>query len=152
MMKRLSHIDLLALRESLSYKVDNNGQTCVFDPLRRKHIRATPEEIVRQLWLVYLIHEIKLNKKLIAVERMFRSPNFVHRFDLVVFNKQALPVLLAEFKSPGIPISQSTFDQIARYNMELQVPYALVSNGRDHYCFNVDEKEKKYNWLESLPF
>jgi len=147
----LQGIDILDLQASLRISLDENRIPVVFDPLRKKNIRSTPEEIVRQLWIVYFLEILKLNRKLIAVERAFRVEGMMRRFDLVIFDKSTHPVLLAEFKGPEIPINQMTFDQIARYNMQLNVPYALVSNGRQHYCFQIDDEERKFVWQEKLP-
>ena len=149
-MLQLTGIDLLSYQNSLRYQRDTPGITRIFDPIRRKYFIATPEEIVRQLWIIYLTETRKINPKLIAVERAFNINGLDKRFDLVVFEKSTHPILLAEFKSPGSTISQITFDQIAQYNMKLQVPYALVSNGRQHYCFRIDDEERKFVWEKEL--
>lgn len=150
-MLSLPGIDLLSLQASLKYQRDTPSITRIFDPIRRKYFIATPEEVVRQLWIIYLTEIRQINPKLIAVERAFNINGLDKRFDLVVFTKSTHPSLLAEFKSPGSTISQMTFDQIAQYNMKLQVPYALVSNGRQHYCFRIDDEEKKFVWLHEIP-
>lgn len=147
----LSEIDLFSLQSSLKYDRDSNGQLIVFDPVRIKFIRTTPEEMVRQMWISYFINTMKVNPKLISVERSFTINGMPRRFDLVVFGKSANPVLLAEFKSPGIRIQQAVFDQIGHYNMALNVPYSLVSNGSDHYCFKIDHEDKGFVWQRNLP-
>ena len=147
----LQHIDLLSLQSGLKYGKDENGIAVVFDRVRRKNVRATPEEIVRQLWIIYFLENLKLNPKLIAVERSFMIQGRQRRFDLVIFDKTAKPVLLAEFKAPEVKVTQLTFDQIGHYNMELQVPYALVSNGSQHYCFIIDDDRRGFEFLEDIP-
>ncbi|HJW30768.1 MAG TPA: type I restriction enzyme HsdR N-terminal domain-containing protein [Saprospiraceae bacterium] len=151
-MKHIQGIDLLPLNSSLRYKKNKTGVTTIFDPLRKKYLVATPEEIVRQLWIIYLTEKRKINPKLVAIERGFKINGLDKRFDLVVFHKDTTPMMLAEFKGPEIPITQSVFDQIASYNAALQVPYALVSNGINHYCFRMDESTRKFIWQENLPF
>lgn len=125
--------------------------TAVFDPVRRRNIRATPEEIVRQLWINYFLQIHNFNPKLIAIERSFTMQGMKRRFDLVLFDKSTQPILLAEFKAPGVSITQSTFDQIAMYNMQWHVPFTLVSNGISHYCFRIDDDQKGFFFLEQLP-
>ena len=39
------------------------------------------------------------------------------------------PLLIVEFKAPAVKVTQNAFDQIAHYNMKLQVPFLIVSNG-----------------------
>ena len=151
-MTPLTGIDLLSLQSTLKYSRDRKGQSLVLDPVRRKFVRATPEEIVRQLWIAHFVNLTKVNIKLISVERVFNIDGMLRRFDLVIFDKSTHPVLLAEFKAPGIKIQQSVFDQIARYNMQLHVPYSLVSNGSQHYCFQIDDEKKGFVWQEELPW
>ena len=126
--------------------------TMLFDPIRRKNIIVNPEEVVRQLWILYLLDVLHINSKLIAVERSVKINGTKRRFDLMIFDKSTDPILLAEFKSPGTVITQAVFDQIGHYNMQLHVPYSLVSNGSQHYCFTVDEEEKGFVFLSELPF
>jgi hypothetical protein len=147
----LQHIDLLSLQPHLKHTRDAQGIAVVFDPVRRKNVRATPEEIVRQLWIIYFLETMRLNPKLIAIERAFVINGMQRRFDLVIFDKTTLPVLLAEFKAPGILINQLVFDQIAQYNMELHVPLALVSNGSSHYCFRIDDERRGFEFLSEIP-
>jgi hypothetical protein len=145
------NLDLLPFQSGLRYQKDKNGLTKVFDPLRKRYFIATPEEIVRQLWIVYLVEYLALNPKLIAIERAFSINQLNKRFDLVIFSNTTKPVLLAEFKAPGVKITQSAFDQIAQYNMALQVPYSLVSNGMQHFCFQIDNDRKGFVWQKELP-
>jgi hypothetical protein len=148
----LHNIDLLSLRSGLKISKDTTGATTLFDPVRRRNIKVNPEEVVRQLWILYLMEIMHINPKLIIVERSVDVIGTKRRFDLMIFNKSTKPILLAEFKAPGVLINQGVFDQIGHYNMALHVPYSLVSNGSQHYCFSVDEEEKKFVFLAELPF
>jgi hypothetical protein len=147
----LTQIDLLSFQDQLRIEKDAAGVSVVFDVVRRKKVRVTPEEIVRQLWITYFLQNRGLNPKLIAVERAFEAFGKRRRFDLVVFDNKQSPVLLAEFKAPEVVISQSTFDQIAVYNLQLNIPYALVSNGVRHFCFRTEDEIARYKFLEELP-
>ena len=42
------------------------------------------------------------------------------RYDIVVFNTDGSIHLIVECKAPKITINQTTFDQIARYNLTLK--------------------------------
>jgi hypothetical protein len=148
---KLTHIDLLSLQSSLKTGKDKDGVSVVYDPVRRIYVRSTTEEIVRQLWIRYLLDVRIVNSKLLAVERAFSIQGMKRRFDLVLFDRTTMPVLLAEFKAPGVSVNQVTFDQIAVYNMQLQIPYALVSNGMEHYCFQIDDEKKGFVFLNDLP-
>jgi hypothetical protein len=73
------------------------------------------------------------------------------RSDIVCYDTQGKAQLLVECKRPSINITQKTFDQIARYNMVLKVPYLAVTNGMEHYYCIIDHEKKKYSFLEVLP-
>ena len=114
------------------------GKTFLFDALRKKYVRLTPEEWVRQNFVQFLIVEKKYSVSLIAVEAGVKVNNNPQRADLIVFDRTGAPILVAEFKAPDIKISQQTFDQIVRYNMQLKVKYLIVSNGLDHFCCQIN--------------
>ena len=150
-MHPLQGIDILSYQNALRLGKDLRGMPTVFDPLRKKYLRTTPEEMVRQLWIIYFLEELKINGRLMSVERAFRIQGMIRRFDMVIFDKSTHPILLAEFKGPDITIRQLSFDQIARYNMQLHVPYSLISNGTNHYCFQIDDEKKDYVFQDQLP-
>ena len=54
-------------------------------------------------------------------------------------------------KESSIVISQSTFDQIVRYNMVLHARYLIVSNGMNHYCCRIDYDNMSYDFLKEVP-
>jgi len=128
-----------------------DGKDYIFDSLRKKFVRLTPEEWVRQNFVQFLVTEKKYSPGLITVEALVKVNNNPQRADLVVFDRSGLPALAAEFKAPGVKISQQTFDQIVRYNMQLKVKFLIVSNGMDHFCCSIDYTENTYAYLPEIP-
>jgi len=123
----------------------------IFDFIRKKFVLLTPEEWVRQNFLRYLIEEKKYPATLIAVEKEFKLNNLSKRGDAVVYNKSGKPFLIIEFKAPEVKINQKVFDQIARYNMKLNVDYLIVSNGIQHFGCKIDYTIKNYIFLKEIP-
>ena len=123
----------------------------IFDNIRKKYVVLTPEEWVRQHVLYYLTEIKGYPKSLIAVEKQLVVNALKKRFDILVFNKQGLPEIIVECKSPSIKISQHTFDQIARYNLKLNASYLMVTNGLSHYFCNLDNINEQYIFLKELP-
>jgi len=135
-----------------SLKIRNRGgKNFIFDSFRKKEILLTPEEWVRQNFLQYMVREKDFPASLISVEMSFRLNKLVKRGDIVAFGRDGTPLLLVECKASSINISQSTFDQIARYNMSLKVEYLIVTNGLQHFCCKMDFENKTYDFLESIP-
>ena len=128
-----------------------NGQKYVFDPIRKKDILLQPEELVRQLVLSYLILEKKYKPRQIRVEWGIVVNGLPRRCDIVVFNKLLEPFFLVECKAVNIPINQDVFDQIARYNMTLNVQYLMVTNGIETFCCEMDYPNNTYHFLTEIP-
>ena len=135
-----------------SFKIKTTeGKSFIFDSLRKKFVRLSPEEWVRQNFVQFLITEKKYSVSLIKVEAGVNVNNNPQRADLVVFDRTGTPVLAAEFKAPEIKINQQTFDQIVRYNMKLRVKFLIVSNGLEHYCCLIDYASNSYSYLPEIP-
>ena len=135
-----------------SFKIRNTeGKPFIFDVFRKKYVRLTPEEWVRQNFIQFLVTEKNYSPSLLVVEGSVKVNNNPQRADLIVFDRSGNPALVAEFKAPEVKISQHTFDQIVRYNMQLKVKFLIVSNGLEHYCCSVNYAENTYAYLPGIP-
>ncbi|MBX3101311.1 MAG: type I restriction enzyme HsdR N-terminal domain-containing protein [Bacteroidetes bacterium] len=101
---------------------------CLWDPVRRKWVAATPEEEVRQRLIAWLL-SAGVSPAHMAVERALNYGRQTRRFDVVVFSARGLPALLCECKEPGISLNMHTWFQAITYNAVLQAPLVLVTNG-----------------------
>lgn len=135
-----------------SFKIKKeDSKILIFDDIRKKYLVCTPEEWVRQNFIRFLIHEKTFPAQLMVIESGLKVNNKQFRTDLLIYGRDGKPLLVVEFKAPNVKISQNTFDQIARYNMQLKVPFLIVSNGIDHYCCKVDFENKSYSFLKQIP-
>ena len=123
----------------------------ILDPLRRKFVKLTPEEWVRQNFVQYLINGGKYPPGLIGTEVMFRFNKLKRRVDILIHDRKGKPVLIVECKAPEVKIDDKIFDQIVCYNMGFKVPYIVVTNGIDHYACKIDHNENKYEFLLVIP-
>ena len=123
----------------------------IHDPIRKKELVLQPEELVRQLVLQYLIQVKEYNPRQIRVEIGIKVNGLQKRCDILIFQKDLKPYLLVECKSAHIPIDQSVFDQIARYNMPLQVPYLMVTNGITTLACKMDYPNASYEFMQEIP-
>lgn len=129
----------------------NEEKTEVFDLLRKKWLVLTPEEEVRQKMILYLLNEKGYPAGRLASEYSLKVNELKRRADIVAFDRFGHPLLIVECKAPKIKITQTVFDQIARYNLSLRVDYLIVSNGLQNYCCMMDFKLEKYQFLEEIP-
>lgn len=123
----------------------------IWDRLRKKFVALTPEEWIRQNFIEFLIDHKEYPETLMNNEIAVRLNGMNKRCDSVVFDQTGKPVVIIEYKAPQITINQNVFDQIVRYNMVLQVPYLIVSNGLSHYCCEVDYQNHRCNFLQDIP-
>lgn len=123
----------------------------VLDVLRRRYVKLTPEEWVRQHFVHFLIEHKGFPAALLANEISLKIGEKALRADSVLFGRDLKPRMIIEYKAPSIPISQKVFDQIFTYNIILHVDYLVVSNGLEHYCCKMDHANQKYLFLEDIP-
>lgn len=128
------------------------GKLFVLDPLRRKFVALTPEEWVRQHFVNFLLKEKGYPAALIANEVQINLNKQKRRCDSVIYNRDLSPLMIIEYKSPDVVITQEVFDQIVRYNIVLKVKYLIVSNGLNHYCCVMDYNTQTFCYLPTIPY
>lgn len=128
-----------------------DGKPHIFDFLRRKYIALTPEEWVRQHFVHFLTNHKGYPAGLMANEVELRVAEKRLRCDSIIYNKEARPIMIVEYKAPTIQLTQSVFDQITAYNMLLHVDYLTVSNGLQHICCKMDYEKHSYSFLSEIP-
>lgn len=126
-----------------------NGKDYIFCAWRRKFVRLTPEEWVRQQFLHALVEQLHYPATLIAVEAQIDVAGTDKRCDAVVYDHQLQPVCIIEFKAPTVALTQMVFDQVAVYNHRLGVQYFILSNGKQHIACTIDNN--RYQMLETIP-
>lgn len=128
-----------------------DGRTKVFDPIRKIYCTLTPEEEVRQKMLYYLVEQKKYPSGLIAVEYSIKVNGLPKRCDIVVFNREAKPVMIVECKAEYVPITQKVLDQAIRYYSGMNVDYLLLTNGKTIFCYHIDIENNKIEALSEIP-
>ena len=130
---------------------DERQSLKIFDIIRKKYVSLTPEEWVRQHLLHFLVNERKFPQSLVSVEKKLLINNLEKRTDVVIYSSSLKPILLAECKSPKVPLTQAVFDQAARYNMTLNVGYFLITNGLESFICRINHQGQSYAFLEEIP-
>lgn len=123
----------------------------ILDSLRKKFVKLTPEEWVRQNFIQYLIQIKNFPGALIALESQIEINGMKKRCDAIVFNRYAKPMIIIEFKAPTIAITQKTFDQAAVYNSKLHIGFFIISNGIQHYFCEINNEKMNYDFHPDIP-
>ncbi len=132
-------------------RIGKNGNQEIFDDIRKKFVRLTPEEWVRQHFLHLMTENLGYPASLIVVEAALKYNNMLKRFDILAYRADGKPAMVVECKNPGVEITQSVFDQVAMYNMTLTVDYLAVTNGISHYACRIDHEKRTYIFLKDIP-
>lgn len=123
----------------------------IYDTLRRKYVKLTPEEWVRQHFVHMLVERKGYPGALMANEVALKVGEKQLRADTVLYDLRLRPRMIIEYKAPHVAITQAVFDQIATYNLLLRVDYLVVSNGLSHYCYRMDYENRQYRYLQDIP-
>ena len=130
---------------------EKDGKRMILDFLRRKYVALTPEEWVRQHFVHFLVDHKGYPQGLLANEVELRIGDKRLRCDTLLYNKEARPRMIIEYKAPTVALQQKTFDQISIYNHLLKADYLIISNGLQHYCCKMNIHQRSYCFLEDIP-
>ncbi len=116
--------------------------TCL---VRKKEIKLTPEEVVRQLYLLVLTQDLGYPISRIALEFEVTFGREKKRADIVVFDKQqtTTPYIIVELKKPKLKDGK---EQLKSYCNATGAPIGVWSNGRQVSYYH----RKDPNYFEDL--
>ena len=122
----------------------------LYDPLRRKHVAMTPEELVRQNVIAWLRDVCLFHEPLMQSEWPFTCNGRQYRADIVVFDKQLRPEVLVECKAPSVKIDNSVIEQVIRYTRVLRAKKIVVTNGTTTFFFALSPSGDRYVPVETI--
>jgi len=125
------------------------GKETVFCIIRKRWILLTPEEWVRQNFLLHLTETLKYPASLIAVEKQLMLGDVKKRFDIVVYDQQTKPFMIIECKEMNVPLSENVIQQVLRYNVNIQARYLIITNGS--HCFGFEKKKDRFEEINKMP-
>lgn len=100
----------------------------IWDKIRKRFVTLSLEEWVRQNFIAYLTKTKSYPAPLMAIEKEIRLGELKKRCDIVVY-KDSRPWMIIECKEPQVRLDEKVLRQILGYNMSLQVPYLVLTNG-----------------------
>jgi Type I restriction enzyme R protein N terminus (HSDR_N) len=127
------------------------GEEMILDLLRRRFVKLTSEEWVRQNFIRYLNDRGKYPLGLMGIEMEFGHNKLKKRTDILVHNRLGEPVMIVECKAPEVFLVEEVFEQIATYNLKFKVPYLVVTNGMRHFACKFRNDFKSWDYLLVIP-
>lgn len=129
-----------------------NGKSEIWDSLRKRWVKLTPEEWVRQHFIEHIINIKKYPSSLIAIEKEIKLYDLRKRFDIVIYNSNTKPWMIVECKGEKETLSNNTIQQALRYNLIIQAAYVVVTNGANTISFHNNNKTiERINELPDFP-
>ena len=143
-------MDLLAYKNRLIIE-QRDEKKLIFCSIRKRFMVLQPEEIVRQIFLLFLKEELHYSIAKTAVEKGLKVSGKQRRFDILVYDQKIEPYILVECKAPHIPIDQNVMDQVGQYNLPLQAEYLVLTNGHQNIFCKLSANRKEYEYIDNLP-
>ncbi len=139
------------------YKTKIEGNT-IFDPIRQRYVHLTPEEIIRQKTIKFLMRRLKVPQDRIIVERSLSTlgvPGSKKRIDIGILDADGLIMAVIECK---VWVSEAAAAQAQDYLEALNTRYFFVTDGEifEGYYYNTIqfirlEKIPTYDCWENYP-
>jgi len=124
------------------------GKEQIFDPIRKRWVRLTNEEWVRQNFINYLIRIKNYPASLISIEKEIVLNEVRKRYDIAVY-KNEKPWLLVECKEMNVPLTENVLHQLLRYNAHVLAAYLVVTNGKQSFGWNI--RDRNFVEIDVLP-
>lgn len=110
---------------------EENGKKWINCLIRKRWLILTPEEWVRQHFLLFMINELKVPLLRIGVEVNLKYNQLNKRADIVVFNNHGKAYWIIECKEQSIKLNDDVLQQVLIYNQVLDVKYVSITNGEN---------------------
>jgi hypothetical protein len=133
----------------------SKSNNLLWDPIRALYVEGTPEERVRQKWILAMMGPLGYPKGLISVEKDLKAASLKQistdpnrRIDILCYTPSAeglKPLLLVECKAPDN--KESAEAQVLGYEFYVEAPFFCVIRGERAITF-WKEKDR----FASVPF
>ncbi len=121
---------------------EEDDKELIFDEIRKRWVRLTPEEWVRQNIIQYLIKVKKYPSSLMAVEKEIKLNDLRKRCDVVVY-KNEKPWMIIECKEMNELLNENVLMQCLRYNIPLAAQYIAITNGSYTHVWSISQQHEK---------
>lgn len=143
-------IDLSQYIDNIKTK-EEQGIKLLWAIIRKRWLIITPEEMIRQCVLHFLIIDRGYSSSLISVEKTITFYQLKKRYDIVVYNKKVEPLILIECKSSDTPLNQSAQEQIAIYDQIINGQLIWLTNGHSNIVLKKDADLQLYRRTTDIP-
>jgi hypothetical protein len=126
-----------------------SGRPEIFDDIRKRWVRLSPEEWVRQNVIQWMVITGGFPKGMMAVEKEMKLGTLKKKFDILLYDPTHRPWLMVECKAMEVPLSEDVLMQVLTYNIAIPVPYLAITNGNE--CHIISRQNEGVEWLDQWP-
>lgn len=121
----------------------------VFCRIRKRWLLLTPEEWVRQNFLIYLTDVLCYPSSLIAVEKQVLVNQQKRRFDIVVYKNTMEAFMIVECKEMEVQLTEKVIQQVLEYYSVIQSHMLIITNGK--FTFGYKRVGKNLEPMAEIP-
>lgn len=127
----------------------------IYSHIRKDWFIKTPEEIVRQNYLLTLVNEYGYSLDQIDEEIKIKHGKGTVRADLVVWktiedkDKKRNPLIVIECKSDNVSISKDDYDQGESYALTVSAPFLVTHNSKETKFWRI-KKDRMPGYTEEI--
>lgn len=130
----------------------------VYDNIRKQWVAASPEEVIRQKWLLKMVKELQFPRELLVIERELKMLPHLQRFphplpsrriDILAYDRNTLPLLLIECKQG--PLFDEALQQVLAYSTYVQPACVAIVNENQVISYHLTSKQWDTKRLPSFP-
>lgn len=139
-------ISLAKYRIKEDYTVD--GEPRILCEIRKRFIKETDEEIVRQRFIKFLLKEIQVPREMMEVEVHLSKLKIDsrNRADIVIYapkEPERMPLVLVECKSEKETIqTDNVLKQALGYNQDIKAKYICLIDGKEYKLYQIKGKSR----------
>lgn len=144
----LKHIFLRPeILSRLIFESSEGGKHYVRATSLQKARRALPEEIIRQLFVLSLIHDYRYPEELINLEWPIQVGREKKRADIVVLNEDGEPSIIIEVK---VDRDQDSLGQLKSYMALTGAKYGAIVSATEMICIRMDNSRSVHS-VKDIP-
>lgn len=128
-----------------------NKQVQIFDRFRKKFLKLSPEEWVRQHFANYITTVLKIPESRLMLEAEIKYGKVAKRPDISVLNRNGSVQIIVECKAPEVNLDQSVYDQTITYASVLKPEFLAITNGMEHIYFQFQPETMNFVLIEEIP-
>ena len=136
------------MEQRIIVRIDKNGKEIPYINclIRKKEIRLTPEEAIRQLYLEILLNDYKYPADRIELEYAVAFGREKNRADIVIFDRDntTAPYIIVEMKKPKLKDGK---EQLKSYCNATGAPIGVWTNGDSISFYH----RRDPNYFEDIP-